>query len=258
MTDSLGEVRRDWDALAPAERRLCAILADADGPVGASRANHVLHHEGWVISQATVSRSLDKLDRLGITTKRGRSGRVLTGQGTSLVLYQRRRTRREHLLDGLAKLGDQQELIELLEVRKCVESQAAKLATTRATPADHKALFDAVTLYDEHTSSSGEYSQDAVQFHVAFCQATHSKPYEIIADALMPEMGRLEPLTAAAARAAGEPDLSQEQHRAILGAIISGDSDTCCTLVERHFDSMIAWLRNVDEDRLRNWIAELN
>lgn len=244
MTDPLNSAQCEWDALAQAERRLCEILADTDGPVGASRAHRVLHTEGWTISQATVSRSLDKLDRFGITTKRGRAGRVLTDQGASIVLYQRRRLRRDGLIAGLAKLEDRQELIELLEVRKCVESQAAKLATVRATPADIRILFDALAQYDEHTTVSGDYSQDAVQFHVAFCQATHSKPYEIIADALMPEMGRLEPLTAAAARAAGEPDLSQEQHRAILGAIISGDSDTCAALVERHFDSMIAWLRN--------------
>lgn len=210
------------------------------------------------MSQATVSRMFLRLDTIGVTVGEGRSGRVLSDWARREFERATDHRRRNALLDGMFGEADRSELIDLLALRRAIEIEAVDLACDRSDRADHLALLRSLELYDEHTLSGEDFSRDAIEFHVALCRAAHSAPYSVIAEALYPDVTRLEPLTRAAAHRLGEREKSSEEHAAIARAVIAGDREQSRRLTAAHFDTMIRWLSRLNEEEFDELVADLN
>ena len=246
-----------WEGLSGAERALARHLLDAADLVGAAKAQRFLETEGLSVSQATVSRMLLKFDQLGITESVGRAGRRLTGRARLKLTRLSRHRKRNALIDGIFEETDRSELIDLLTVRKAIERQAVRIACDRSTLQDHAALLDSVQAYEEHSQCGGDFSSDAVEFHLRLCRATHSDSFGHIAEALYPEMSRLEPLLVTAARRANEPARSNEEHTDIVQALIQRDADAAERLTTAHFDTMIGWLAQLSETDFAALVVEM-
>lgn len=229
------------------ERTLAEFMLSADGLIGAARAHQHLRETGARLSQATVSRMLLRLDELGVTEAVGRGGRRLTEAARGVLIRASQHRRRNQLIDDIFDEADRSELIDLLSLRKLIEVEATTLACDRSDDSDHLALLTNLAAYDEHSLRGGDFSKDAIEFHVLLCKATHSAPYALIAEALYPEMNRLEPLIVAAAHRAGERNRSSGEHAAIVRAVVRGDAEEGRRLTAQHFDTMIHWLSALSE-----------
>jgi len=131
------------------------------------------------------------------------------------------------------------EIVEVLEVRDALASKAASLAATRATPADIIAIEANVQraecLVIQGSFNAKELSDIDLEFHDAVAEACYNPLLiKLTHDAyrLIPE-GRGEMLTLGLRAVA-----SIQQHRAILEAIKSRDSDEAARLMSVHASSV--------------------
>jgi DNA-binding FadR family transcriptional regulator len=243
----MDELRRAWEGLTAEERALASHLLDAESPVGAAKAQRFLANAHFKVSQATVSRSLRKLDQTGFTESVGRAGRQLTRSARDHLERELRHRRRNTLLDGMFEGADRAKLVDLLHLREGIEVSVVDLVVDRAEPGDFDAIDASVLAYDQHVQEGGDFSADALEFHLRICRASHSDAYGMIADVLFPEMGRLEPLLVLAARAADESSRSSDEHARIAAALRAGDRQDARRLLHEHFESMIAWIEQIDD-----------
>ncbi|TCP42068.1 DNA-binding FadR family transcriptional regulator [Tamaricihabitans halophyticus] len=247
-----------WDLLSADERALTELLLTAEKPVGAARAHRHLVASGSAVSQATVSRMLLRLDELGVTEGEGRNGRRLTEPARLVLVRASQHRRRNALIDDMFDEADRSELIDLLALRKVVEIEAADLACGRASRDDHQALRTSLEQYDQNRLHGGDFSRHAIEFHVLLCQAAHSAPYAVVAEALYPEVNYFEPLVVAAAHRVGQKNQSSAEHAAIVQAVIRGDRKASRRLTGKHFDTMISWLTELTELEFEQVVAEVD
>lgn len=246
-----------WDLLSSDERKIAELMLHTDQPLGSARAHKHLQSLGVKVSQATVSRMLLRLDEFGVTEAIGKSGRRLTGQARSALMRASLHRRRNQLIDSLFEQADRSELLDLLALRKTIEVEAAELACERADEKDHRELLDNLVAYGQHSRQGGDFSKDALEFHVLLCRAPHSTPYALIAEALYPEMSRLEPLLVAAAHRAGEHNRSHQEHTTIAHAIIRRDVNASRRATSEHFDTMIQWMASLSNSDFNWFIKEI-
>lgn len=240
-----------WNSLGEEERLLAEHLWSSGAPIGAAKGHRFLLERGFAVSQATVSRSLLRLDQAGITQAVGRAGRRLTEEGRTLLDRRATHHRRNALVDSLFEGADERQLVDLLHLRRSIELEAVDLVIERAVPEDFDGLDASVRAYAEHRDG-GDFTRDAIEFHLSICRATRSLPYVLIAEALLPEMGRLEPLLVRASEIQHEVGRSNDEHAAIAAALRDRDRDQARHLLGEHFDAMIGWVRLADTQELRD------
>lgn len=250
-------VESAWESLTAEERLLAERIRDQQEPLGAAKAHRFLVERGVDVSQATVSRSLLRLDAAGITRAVGRAGRRLTDDGEALLARLSTHRRRNALADAIFIGADRRRLLDLLRLRRSIEVEAVELAIERATDDELDALDASVRAYDQHRDR-GDFSRDAIDFHVHLCQATASLPYGLIAEALLPEMDRLEPLLVRASELVHETMRSNADHATIAAAMHARDARRARDAVHEHFSTMITWLEAVDEGALTELTSQLS
>lgn len=134
-------------------------------------------------------------------------------------------------------MPDLDDMLAVLELRMCVESESAALAAVRHTPEHLDAMRRAVADFKGHVSVPGETVSPDFRFHRAIAEAT-GNPY--VAD-LMEQLGpRVIPRTRVSATrldAAGREEHLQRvhaEHEQILAAIERGDADSARAAMRIH------------------------
>lgn len=248
----MDRTERAWESLAESERVLAEYLLDAGAPIGAAKAHRFLAGRGFGLSQATTSRSLLRLDGAGFTERVGTSGRRLRPEARRFLERRAARRRRNTLVERMAEGADRTLLLDLLRLRRQIESEAVTLVVARATEDDLRGIEETVTSYERHFRDHGDFSADAIAFHLLLCKAARSLPYELIAEALFAEIDRLEPILVQASARASATGRSNEEHAAIAAALRARDAETSVRLVRGHFDTMISWLETLTDTEFRD------
>lgn len=251
------QIASAWAGLPAEDRVLAEYLVDAGGPIGAARAHRFLQGQGFRVSQATVSRSLLRLDEVGFTERVGREGRRIRDDARRFLDRRSTHQRRNAMVESIFTEADRTRLIDLLVLRRSLEIEAVRLAVERGDDEDLYAVSASVAAYDQHLSEAGDYSADAIRFHLLLCQATHSAPYILVAEALFPEMDRLEPILVRAAERASQAGRSNTEHAEIAQALVERDADACQSLIDQHFTTMIEWLRLLDEGEVAEFTEQM-
>ncbi|WP_283139490.1 FadR/GntR family transcriptional regulator [Rhizohabitans arisaemae] len=112
------------------------------------------------------------------------------------------------------------ELLEIIEVRRALEVEAAKLAAARRTPSDVIAIEEALALREE-TWSQGDYPafvEADLDFHIAVVEATHNR---VLIELYTDFSEALRISIAAAGTGTEQPYIP---HDAIFTAIRAGDA----------------------------------
>ena len=112
---------------------LLRFIADKDEPAGSWVLREDLLSFGIDCSTATIGRYLKELDYREYTVQKSNQGRVLTpiGQAHLEELEERlERTRMQEKLSKAMKVTEYGELIELLYVRRALETEAARQPST--------------------------------------------------------------------------------------------------------------------------------
>ncbi|WP_162606305.1 FadR/GntR family transcriptional regulator [Jiangella asiatica] len=129
--------------------------------------------------------------------------------------------------------------IELLEVRRGVEVEVARLAASRATADDTANLSDLVDAMGQETGDPGRYAELDTAFHLAIARASQNAMLAHLVEAI-----RI-PLRASIERGldvwidAGHIDTVQQIHADILTAITSRDPARAISAMDYHFEQVL-------------------
>lgn len=214
---------------------LLDAISRCAGPLGSRTALEELRAQGHSVSESTVSRSLQDLDRLQLTRAVGRKGRILTDRGRYAVEQRQRETRREAVLEAARDIRDVDELIDQLSTRRGIEREAARAAAVRATPGEVDRLREHVKHPD------GQDLPERMGFHRYVANLSHNKQIQAIATTMFHEPAApLDRLLFVIGSTQGALAAWVQEHREIEKAIRARDPDLAERQMVHHLDSMIA------------------
>ena len=131
-------------------------------------------------------------------------------------------------------------LLELLELRRIIEVEAAALAAARATRGDLDAMEAALAQLDGSIDDPHGFTQGDIAFHDTILRATRNHLLPRLFDVLRPllEFGRE---ISVSTRPLG-PRVSQDGHRAVYEAIRAGSAEEARRSMEEH----LSWTADLD------------
>ena len=178
------------------------------------------------VSRNTLRAALNKLDALGFTVSR-------QGGGTYV---------KEVDSDGYlnfvvpALLTHNVNLLEVMQFRKGIEVEAARLAAANATDEDIAELSELLEHCKKNLDEMERFAQSNTDFHTAVAKASHNmlfkKMREIIRMMILTEMQNF-------LVAQGEDVDSTFYHEMVLRCIIEGKPEEAAFFMERHLTLVI-------------------
>jgi len=229
---------------APMEVVALTLLDRADEPIGSSRLAEAFRQADIPVAEATAGRYLRHLDERGFTeAKNTTRGRVITDAGRQRLrqlLLRRRQDEHGARLWRAVNTTEIADLIDLLHVRRAVETEAARLAAARATD-EERARICALT--DSHVDEAGE-GRDTIEpslhFHRLMAEASHNRMLVAVARLLLdPANEPLEKLLGSISLDTGATlDLALD-HRRLAEAVRAHDELAAETAMRAHMDKLI-------------------
>ena len=134
------------------------------------------------------------------------------------------------------------DLLELYEVRKIMEVEAAGLAAARRTEEDLAAMRTAIDEMVKGLSSRERYIGADVEFHLAVARATGNRIASLMMDAVRDVMRRA---LSSIYDIPGSPRRSTEQHGQILDAIAAGSQEQARERMREHLLRVEGEIREV-------------
>ena len=130
------------------------------------------------------------------------------------------------------EIGDKRfSMLEVLEFRKMVEPRAAALAATRASEDDLYQIAQLRTELESDTVDWREYGPLDLEFHDVIVRAAGNPVLREVYGYLSPVLTRLRDITI---RSAEDWVRFREDHRAIVEAIVRGESDAAESAMLEH------------------------
>lgn len=226
------------------------LIADQRSPVGASRLEAAWRSNGIDKGEATAGRFLRQLDQEGYTELRNRTrGRVLSKAGEARLLELQREvdsSRAQKALRSALDITNLDDLIELLEVRKLVESETARQAALNATPEDVKKLYAIVSV--PTTRSNADSTKESMDFHRAVAEASKSPLLIAIMNLLLDSNN--DPLELALSQITMASGLSSSlihDHTSLIHAIELRQAIRATEIMESHFQHLIKAVSQAEE-----------
>ena len=127
------------------------LIQEAPEPLGAGALRWGLQQRGFSLSEATVGRLLGDLEAQGYLEKDRNKGRRLTPEGRKhLALLEQASARDSAARDFVDSVlsQDRDRILELLEARRAVEQETARLAAQHATEEDVEDLRRSVQVLE--------------------------------------------------------------------------------------------------------------
>lgn len=221
-----------------------ALLGGASEPIGSARLAEAFRQAGIAVAEATAGRYLRQLDGRGLTRAAGaKLGRVITDAGRErLEELQRLRRHDEHgarLFRAVATTAID-ELMDLLYVRRAVESEAARLAARRATDTELAQIAAVSSQHVREVSAGHDTVEPSMNFHRLIAEASHNRLLLAVALLLLdPANDPLEKALGQIALDSGETLDQATDHLALAEALRSRDSDAAEAAMRAHMDKLI-------------------
>ena len=152
---------------ATLELNMLTALRDAEEPLGAVVLSLELQQK-MEVSQATIGRKLKEFDMRGLTQRVGFRGRNLTATGESHLqelLNSVEMSRQSEVLLRTVRLSDGEKLIQVLEARRALEKECARLATMRMKASDIGMLQEIVEKQRTAIEHGHSGSVENLEFH---------------------------------------------------------------------------------------------
>lgn len=215
------------------------MLKETGLPMGAWKLAALLKQRGYSVSQATAGRLLWDMESRGHVERKGRDGRAITREGErALEEWDRRllqiRSHQEFITS--LKFTRREELIDVLDARRAVESEIAALAAVRRTESDLNDLEAVVETHEKLLQGGSSGAEKDVAFHRALARASRNPV-----------------LTAALGVIYNDPGVSValeyirkkmgsrmvEDHRRILDYVVKKDAEGARKAMTRHIDNLV-------------------
>lgn len=223
-------------------RRLVVSILRGDLEAGSQLPSENELARQFNVSRPVVREAVKEVEMLGLV--RRRQGRL-----TQIAPSDEWRHLAPELLAARTEVGAVEDLmLELLELRRMVELEAAALAARRRTDDDIEAMNAWLDRMDADLSDAGRFAQDDIAFHDALLTATRNNLLRPLYRQLRPllELGR-----EISAQVPSDGRLkSQRGHRAIYQAIVDGDSDLARVAMSEHLSYTGSLQLTERDDRL--------
>ena len=226
------------------ERTALELLASSTEPVGAIRLASVWRAQGVDRGEATAGRFLRGLDERELTTSAGATrGRVLTGKGEERLRQLREAARlaaHESALSEAFITPEVEELLDLLTVRKLVETECAALAARRATPDERSEIVRQASCH-QALAGQADTTTPSMTFHRLVVEASHSRPLTAMARILLdPANDPLEKLLTTISHDVGDTAHQMGDHIGLAAAISRGDETAAREIMSAHVDRLLS------------------
>ena len=189
------------------------------------------------VSRNTLRAALNKLDALGFTVSRQGGGTYVKEVDSDVYL--------NFFVPAL--LTHNMDLLEIMQFRKGIEVEGARLAARNATDKDIEELKILLELCKGNRSAMDEFAVANTDFHAAIAKSSHNKMFkkmmEIIRIMILPEMQNF-------LEEQGEDIDSTFYHEMILRCIIDHKPEEAAFFMQRHMAVVI--------DRVEEYMIHAN
>lgn len=235
------------EAALPADElthRILRLVAENEAPVGAGSVYFSLQGNGRPISAPTIGRRLRDLEVRGLLRKVSVEGRTITPLGEQ-VLAELERERRlqaagEAVL-GALRLGRQEDVLHLLEARRPIEREAARLAAERATDPDLQALAQVLSQQESQIEQGYLGIEEDIRFHETVARASGNPFLEALVS-LLRHHGQYSYTVTRIREAAGHR--RAVDHRTVYEAIEAHEPERAAASMDCHLARLIAEVRD--------------
>lgn len=220
------------------------LLDRSPQPVGAARLTEAWRQAGLPGAEATAGRYLRQLDTRGLTRPHHTTkGRALTDQGKERLhqlLARRRQDEQGAELWRAVNTTEVADLVDLLRVRRAVETEAARLAATRATDEELDRLAVAAAAHVVDAGAGHETTTPSMHFHRLVAEASHNRLLIAVALLLLdPANDPLEKVLEYIALDAGATLEQVADHGVLVDALRRRDAPAAEALMRAHMDRLI-------------------
>lgn len=219
---------------------LMRFMADKSEPVGSWGLREELLDFGIDCSTATVGRYLKELDYKEYTIQQSNQGRILTPAGQAQLDALEERLERVRVQDELSKavkITEYGELIDLLYVRRALETEAARQAALKATAKELEALEKSVDTHRDIVQKNQDPTDPALEFHSVVAKISHNKFIYSILSMLIYEEKKIESvMETLVTRERGR--IYVKEHEEIARAICEHNAKKAAELMYRHTDKL--------------------
>jgi DNA-binding FadR family transcriptional regulator len=212
----------DHDWIEPAVRvkatdqirlELTRAIRDGRFPVSTKLPSEAELARRFKVSRPVIREALGSLRALGLTAS-------YTGRGTFVVSSE---------VKLPLALGDVSSE-DLHEVRVCLEVPAARLAASRRSEVDLRALRISVDRFSRFRTTKARVDED-VRFHTAIATASQN----VLLQRLVGEMREvLREQSLALAAVTGRRNVATSEHRSIFEAVLAGQADEAAEAMRSH------------------------
>lgn len=220
--------------------RVAAILSE-EIESGRLAEGDKLPTEVELVKQLGVSRTVIR----EAASRLRNAGLVEPRQGRGVFVM----PRRTRPLDLEAEAtGTKSKVLQIVEVRRAMEGEAASLAATRSTPDDVTRMRQSLAAIDEAVAAGGDGVEEDLAFHQSIAEST-GNPVMVSTVRYLGEVmrGGIRVTRANEARRDDFIEAVRVEHHAILAAIESGDSGAARSAVRRHMKHAASRLQDADE-----------
>lgn len=185
------------------------------------------------VSRNSVRTAIQKLVALGLLEARQGEGTFVTEQSST-----------NRYMNAMVPtlIFSNKDVYEMLEFRKIVETETARLAAIRATPEDVKRLEDLTYLLEHDPYEKDSFAAKDMEFHRLIAEIARNsvlnKVLTIIEDAFLSNQIKLQEIMG--------PKFAFIFHPQLVEAIRQGDGDHAARIMKAHIEALID---NVEEEK---------
>ncbi|MCK5428642.1 MAG: FadR family transcriptional regulator [Anaerolineales bacterium] len=182
--------------------------------------------EQFGVSRTAIREAMKALTQRGLVE-------IYPGRGTFVTHSTSAAVR--HSIDLLVKIGHEDGIMDLVEVREILEPEIAALAAIRATEENIAIMQDAVDAMDNAMDDPDTYIEADLDFHLALAQGSDNVLIPVLIDTLV-EL--LREHRKQAANVKGGLERGQPHHKNLLEAIKHRDPDAARTSMRAHLEQI--------------------
>jgi len=221
------------------EYEILCIMEERVEPMGSGLISQLLQDRGFGVSEATVGRVLNEMDRKALTSKEGFKGRTITDGGRTELENFRNLERRlaygNRFIETL-KSTKKEDLIDILVARRAIERELARLAALHATDSEILRMESVLIDQEQFSLQKQMTAEQDVKFHKLVSESAKNKVLAAALD-LIRHDGQLSPILEYIRTEVGGRLVVG--HGKILSAIRDRDPDGAEQAMVDHIESLI-------------------
>jgi GntR family transcriptional repressor for pyruvate dehydrogenase complex len=239
MTSDAQRLRASGSLTDRATEALMRLVTGGEYPPRSRLPPELMLAARFGVSRTVVREAVARLKSAGLVESR---------QGSGVYVREPNREMRFQL-DPRALSGSAEAVLEIVEVRRSLEAEAAALAALRHTRAELAELRAALAGIAREEAAGGDGVGPDMEFHRAIARASGNRHFTALWDFLGPFLRvAMRATRANEARRADFAAQVQAEHRALLDAIARRDPAAARSAALRHMQHAEARIRAADPD----------